>query len=144
MSIGVSISMNCWPIIERRNVVHHRSHAQVALHAVAPEIQIAGLRRSASSASTRSSGIGELGRVEHLQPRRGDLDLSVARSGFTVPSGRWRTTPSARITTRLAAGAGPLRRPCRVDDHLHDAGGVAHVEEHHAAVVTRWRPTRTR
>ena len=60
----------------------------------------------------------------------------VARSGFTVPSGRGRTRPSTRSTysARMRVRVEPARR-VGVDDDLDDPGRVAQVEEHDAAVV---------
>ena len=60
----------------------------------------------------------------------------VGSPSFTVPSGRWRTPRRRAPRTRCAPGARRCRRPARVDHDLHDAGDVAHVEEHDPTVVT--------
>ncbi len=122
-------------------VVHHRPHAEVALHAVAPEVEIPVLepeRLVGLDALERDRR--RLGRVEHFQPRRGNLDLP--RCQLRV-DGSLRTVTHDAVDPDHILGAQLVRvRPVgsvRVDDDLHDAGGVAHVEEHDAAVVTTTR-----
>ncbi len=122
-------------------VVHHRPQAQVALHAVAPQVEVAELeaeRLVGLDALERDRR--RLRRVEHLEPRRGNLDLSGGQLGV---DGSLRAVPHDAVGLDHVLAAQLVRvrsvRRVGVDDDLHDPGGVADVEEHDAAVVTTAR-----
>ena len=97
MSIGVSTSTKPWRSMAPRMALFTVGpDAQVALHALAPEVEVAvpqadGLVDVVGPVVDRERR--RLGRAEDLDRAVADLDLAGGQAGLTVPSGRGRTVP---------------------------------------------------
>ena len=151
MSIGVSTSTKPCAVDRRRAAPRSpcARSAQVALHARAAQVEVAvpqpqhlvGVDAVVDRERRR------LGLVEHLERGRArPRPRRWAASAFTVPSGRCADRPRRPARrTRRARGARRRRRGCSGSTTTCTMpGGVAHVEEHDAAVVAAARrPSRT-
>ena len=136
VSVGVSISTKSRPCSTSR-AARFTSLRSRMRRAPAP----AGAGRGSGSAAApprrprRARRSGTAAAPPRSAPRPGSATTStspVGRAGFSLPSGRRRTSPVTRSTYSL-------RSPCAdrlvADHHLDDARGVAQVEEGHPAVV---------
>ncbi len=77
-----------------------------------------------------------LGGIEHLQLRGGDLDLArrQVRVDRALGPRPYRAVDPHDVLGAHVMHVGATNR-LRVDDHLHDARCITHVEEHDAAMV---------
>ena len=122
--------------VQRR--VHLRAHAQVALETRTAEVDVA-VPQAQHLVGLDAIVDGErrrLGLVEHLERGRRQLDLTGGQrvvDGALGPVAHLSRDPHDVLTADpVHVGADVV---ARVDDDLQDAGDVAHVEEHHPAVV---------
>ena len=150
MSIGVSTSTKPWASIATAQRARSPAPAAAGCAAAAAG---AGRGSGAGAAASRRrrprSSIGNGGGSDWLSTSSGgrrDLDLAgrqIGVDGALGPGPDRARRPGARTRRATRWTSAPADR-VGVDDHLHEAGGVAQVEEHHAAVVAaRGRPSRT-
>ena len=111
MSIGVSISTKPWLVHGGADgAVDPGPGAQVALHAVAAQVDVAVPQpdRSRRCRPRSSSGKGGGSAAERTSTSQSPTSTSpVARPAFTVPSGRGRTVPATRTTNSVRRSSAP-------------------------------------
>ena len=142
--VRIGVSMSRKPA--RVQVVADRLRDPVAqleraLHRLAAQVEVAvaQAQRLVDRASSSSSGKGGVSAAASTSSRVARISTSpVGMSGLTVSSERRTTSPAHRdhpLGAQLVRARVRLGRGLRVEHDLHEAGAVAQVDEHEAAVV---------